>query len=92
MGWLPLGIGAVGAGLVAQRLGVPAAWLVGPMLVAIILGLARPEGRPEVPAWTRRASQAVVGLVLASTFQPSVLPLIAGEWFAVGLAVGTPYC
>lgn len=89
MRWLPLGLGAVGAGLVAQRLGVPAAWLVGPMLVAIVLGLARPECRPEVPGWTRRASQAVVGVVLASTFQPSVLPLIAREWFAVGFAVGS---
>jgi membrane AbrB-like protein len=59
------------------------------MLVAILLGLARPEVRPEVPGWTRRASQAVVGIVLASTFQPEILPLVAREWFAVGLTVGS---
>lgn len=87
--WLRLGIGAAIVGLAAQSLSIPAAWLVGPMLVAILLGLARPEGRPELPGWTRRSSQAIVGVVLASTFQPSVLPLIAKEWFAVALAVGS---
>ncbi|WP_166396169.1 AbrB family transcriptional regulator [Rubrobacter marinus] len=86
---LPLAVGAAGAGLVAQGLSVPAAWLVGPMLVAILLALARPEARPRIPGWTRRASQAVVGIVIASTFQPAVLPLVAREWFAVGLAVGS---
>lgn len=81
-------IGAALAGLVAQGVGLPAPWLVGPMLVAVIFALARPEGRPNVPRWARRASLGIVGGVLAATFRPSVLPLIAREWLPVSLVVG----
>lgn len=59
------------------------------MFVAVLLALARPEQQPELPGWTRRAAQAVVGGVLAATFQPSVVPLIAREWFPVSLCVGS---
>ena len=85
---MSLGFGALVAGFVAQRAGLPAAWLVGPMLVAVGFALVRPEGRPSVPRWARRASLGVVGGVLAAAFEPSVLPLIVREWLAVGLAVG----
>lgn len=84
-----MGIGAVITGLAAQSAGVPAAWLVGPMVVAVILALTWPQRRPEVPRWTRRVAQAIVGGVLAAAFQPSVLPLIAREWLPVALAVGS---
>lgn len=69
-------------------MGLPAAWLVGPMLVAVIFALVRPEQDLSVPLWARRASMGIVGGVLAATFRPSVLPLIAKEWAPVGLAVG----
>jgi uncharacterized protein len=57
------------------------------MLVAVALALAWPE-RPTVPPWTRRASLAVVGGVLAGAFRPSVFPLIAANLFPVVLVVG----
>jgi membrane AbrB-like protein len=41
-----------------------------------------------VPRWGRVASLAVVGGVLAATFRPSVLPLLASNWLSVGLVVG----
>jgi uncharacterized protein len=75
------------AGLLAQGAGVPAAWLVGPMVVAVALALAWPE-RPTVPRGARLASLAVVGGVLAAAFRPSVLPLIAANWVPVCLVVG----
>jgi membrane AbrB-like protein len=81
-----LGVSSVLAGLLAQSLGVPAAWLVGPMLVAVALAVAWPE-RPMVPRWGRLASLAVVGGVLAAAFRPSVLPLIARHWLPVCLVV-----
>jgi membrane AbrB-like protein len=81
-------VGAALAGLVAQSAGLPAPWLVGPMLVAVIFALARPEGHPSVPRWARQVSLGIVGGVLAATFRPSVLPLIAREWLPVSLAVG----
>ena len=86
VGWIVLGVSSVLTGLIAQTIGLPAAWLVGPMLVAVALALAWP-GRPMVPRWGRLASLAVVGGVLAGAFRPSVLPLIARHWLPVCLVV-----
>lgn len=85
-GWIVLGVGSSLAGLIAQRAGLPAGWLVGPMLVALATALAW-EKHPSVPRWGRTLSLAVVGGVLASAFRPSVLPLIARHWLPVALAV-----
>jgi membrane AbrB-like protein len=87
LGWIILGAGSALAALLAQAAGVPAAWLVGPMIVAIAWALARPE-HSAVPRWGRVASLAVVGGVLGGTFRPSVLPLLARNWLAVSLVVG----
>ena len=87
VGWMVLGVGSSLAGLSAQGLGLPAGWLVGPMLVALALALAWKE-HPTVPRWGRIASLAVVGGMLAATFRPSVLPLVAGYWLPVTLVVG----
>src|SRR5215210_2915316 len=85
-GWAVLGVGSLLAGLIAQRTGLPAGWLVGPMLVALVVALVW-EGHPAVPGLGRIASLAVVGGVLASAFQPSVLPLIFRHWLPVSLVV-----
>src|SRR5215217_3022236 len=85
-GWVALGVGSSLAGLVAQRTGLPAGWLVGPMLVALVVALVW-EGHPAVPRWGRTASLAVVGGVLASAFKPSVLPLIFRHWLPVTIVV-----
>jgi uncharacterized protein len=87
VGWVLVGAGAALAGLLAQGAGLPAGWLVGPMLVAVVSALAWP-GHPTVPRWGRLASLAVVGGVLGATFRPSVLPLIAANWLPVCLVVG----
>src|SRR5215213_2893818 len=87
IGWMVLGVVAALAGFFAQRMGLPAGWLVGPMLVALAFALAWKE-HPTVPRWGRIASLAVVGGMLAATFRPSVLPLVAGHWLPVTLVVG----
>jgi uncharacterized protein len=79
-------VGSSLAGLFAQGVGLPAGWLVGPMLVALALALVW-EKHPSVPRWGRIASLAVVGGVLASAFRPSVLPLIASHWLPVSLVI-----
>ena len=86
VGWIALGVGSSLAGLFAQGMGLPAGWLVGPMLVALTLALVW-EKHPSVPRWGRIVSLAVVGGVLASAFRPSVLPLIARHWLPVSLVV-----
>lgn len=87
VGWVVLGVGSLLAGLFAQSAGLPAGWLVGPMLVALALALVWKE-HPTVPRWGRIASLAVVGAMLAATFRPSVIPLVAGHWLPVILVVG----
>jgi uncharacterized protein len=57
------------------------------MVVAVAWALAWPE-HPRVPRWARTASLAVVGGVLAATFTPSVLPLLASNLLPVILMVG----
>jgi membrane AbrB-like protein len=86
LGWMVLGAGSLLAGLFAQVVGLPAGWLVGPMIVALTLALVW-EKHPTVPRWGRIASLAVVGGVLASAFRPSVLPLISRHWLPVSLVV-----
>ncbi len=86
LGWITLGAGSVLAGLLAQVTGVPAAWLVGPMLVAVAAALAWPQ-RLMMPRWGRIGALAVVGGVLAASFRPSVLPLLASNWLPVTLVV-----
>src|SRR5919107_154174 len=85
--WTGLALISVLTGLSAQGLQVPAAWLVGPMLVGILTSLAWPE-HPRVSRGGRIVALAVVGGVLASTFTPSVVPLIAANWIPVCLVVG----
>jgi uncharacterized protein len=85
-GWAVLGVAAALAGFLAQGVGLPAGWLVGPMLVALAFTLAWKE-HPTVPRWGRIASLAVVGGMLAATFRPSVFPLLASHWLPVGLVV-----
>ena len=86
VGWMVLLVGSLLAGLFAQSAGLPAGWLVGPILVALALALVWKE-HPTVPHWGRVASLAVVGGMLAATFRPSVLPLVAGHWLPVSLVV-----
>jgi len=86
LGWILLGISSVLMGLLAQYMGMPAGWLVGPMLVAVALALVWPAS-PTVPRWGRVASMSVIGSMLAATFSPSVFPLIAANWLPVLLVV-----
>ena len=85
-GWLALGAGSAPAGYLAQRAGLPAGWLVGPMLVALVVALLW-EKHPAVPRWGRVASLAVVGGVLASNFRPSVVPLISRHLLPVAIVI-----
>ena len=87
LGVLFVGLGSLVAGALAQLAGLPAAWLVAPMLVAILVALAMPHACPEVPVWARLTAQAVVGCVLASSFVPAIVGAVVSEWPAVALAL-----
>lgn len=57
------------------------------MFVAVIVALTMSRNRPEVPVWARLAAQAVVGCVLAASFVPAIVAVVASEWLAVALAL-----
>lgn len=82
-----LGAGAVSAGLLVQRIGIPAAWLIGPMVAAIVYTLMRREPPQNLPLLFHNAALAVIGTVLATSFRPSTLSSIVANWPSVLLVV-----
>ncbi|RPI80010.1 MAG: AbrB family transcriptional regulator [Desulfobacteraceae bacterium] len=80
--WLGLGATAVLAGLAAQRIGLPGGWLIGPLIVALLIGLFRSK-RPQMPQPLLFSAQAVIGIILSGTFRPEILPGVLGHWFSI---------
>jgi membrane AbrB-like protein len=79
--------GAAGA-LVLRQLGVPAPWLIAPLVVAIaasVTGLV--ELRVPHPAFV--AAQATIGTLIAQTFTPPVVGSIARSWVVMILVVAS---
>jgi uncharacterized protein len=75
------------AGFSAAALHVPAAWMVGPMVAAVVLALCL-SSPLRVPGGVFVAAQSVVGDVIASTFRASDLDVMAKHWLAVVLVGG----
>jgi len=74
------------AGYAGDRAGVPVAWLVGPMIAAVILSLA---GAPPVPSTARLfpVVQAVIGATLSASFTVDSLAPLAEHWLPISVAV-----
>jgi uncharacterized protein len=86
--WVALAAAAVVAGRLAQSINLPGGWVIGPLLAGIGFGLARPT-HPRMPPRCLMTAQAVIGMVLAGTFRPEAVPLVAAHWFPVLLTVVT---
>jgi uncharacterized protein len=63
---LGLGIGAAG-GFAAEALGVPLAWMLGPLFLCMAAALARVP--LDVPMWMRTNFLFLIGLFLGESFQ-----------------------
>ncbi len=85
--WLTLLVlsGVLAAGL--EWAAFPAALLLGPMIAAIMLGVGGTEIR--APRWSFAAAQALIGLMIARSFTPSILASIAQGWLMLLLVVST---
>jgi membrane AbrB-like protein len=84
--WCALIAVACGTAALLTHGGIPAAWLIGPLLVGIgagVTGLAE----VRVPRGFFVASQATIGCLIAMTFTPPVIASIAHEWWVVLLVV-----
>jgi len=57
---------------------VPAAFLLGAMLTAIVVALL--EGTPRPPALLYTGAQGIVGCLVASSFTPEILQVLQRDW------------
>lgn len=57
---------------------VPAAFLLGSMLTAIVVALL--EGTPRPPALLATSAQGIVGCLVASSFTPEILQVLRHDW------------
>lgn len=74
------------AGFVGDQIGVPVAWLVGPMIAAVIVSLA---GAPPEPSTARLfpVVQAIIGATLSASFTLHSLKPLAEHWLPISIAV-----
>jgi uncharacterized protein len=86
--WTALIVAGAAAAAALQRLAVPAPWLIGPVVVAIV---AASSGLVElrVPHGAFAAAQAAIGMLIAQTFTPPVVASIARSWAVMALVVAT---
>ncbi len=84
--WILIGTGSVLAGLLVDWVGLPAAWLVGPLLLTLLVTLFRPV-REVVPVSAYIGAQAVIGMALSASFEPSAVTVLADFWLVVPATV-----
>jgi uncharacterized protein len=85
MRWAGLAAASVACGFLAQWVHVPAAWLIGPMIVAIVaaisgIGLG-------LPRWSLAAPQGVIGVTIAQAFTLPVIGEVIHEWVPILIVV-----
>lgn len=85
MKWAALGAASVGFGFFAQWVHVPAAWLIGPMIVAIVAALFGIGLR--LPRWSLAAPQGVIGVTIAQAFTLPVIGEVSHEWLPILIVV-----
>lgn len=86
MAWVAIVAVAVVLGAVFQRIGLPAPWLLGPMLTGVAFGCS-PMQTPRVPRRLFVAAQTIVGIVLAGAVRPTFVAVIATHWWLMLLVV-----
>ncbi|NKB22037.1 MAG: AbrB family transcriptional regulator [Alphaproteobacteria bacterium] len=85
--WIALIAASVVVSLLLQLTGFPASFLIGPMLTGMVFsvrGAKLSVARPYL-----LASQSVVGVLVASALDPSILGTISNDWAAILLVVAT---
>ncbi|MBA2277134.1 MAG: AbrB family transcriptional regulator, partial [Chloroflexia bacterium] len=71
----------------ASWIGLPVAWLVGPMLASVLLSLRGLPPGPHPPL-VFAGVQAVIGVTLSASFTIDALAPIADHWLAISLSTG----
>ena len=89
VGWRWLALLAVSLPLTAllEWATLPAALLLGPMIVAIAFGVSGAEMR--LPSWIFTSAQALIGCLVAEALTPAILASVVQNWPTMLLVVAT---
>ena len=85
MRWAVLALASIACGSLAQWLHVPAAWLIGPLIVAIIGAIGGIDLR--LPRWSLTIPQGVIGVTIAQVFSLPVLAEVGHQWIPILIVV-----
>lgn len=85
--WAALAGLSLVSGWLLERAAVPAALLLGPMVVAIVFGVGGARLRP--PPWSFTASQGIVGCLVARSITSAILVSLTRDWPEMLLVVAT---
>ena len=86
--WTALIAASAAGAVVLRQLGVPAPWLIAPLVVAIVAAVTGLVAS-HVPRPLFVAAQATIGTLIAQTFTPPVVVSIAHSWFVMILVVAS---
>ncbi|WP_369791019.1 AbrB family transcriptional regulator [Rouxiella sp. WC2420] len=79
--WCSLVVASLILGFIFQYFNVPAALLLGPMIVGVVMGLFGATVR--IPGVFFKIAQGVIGCMIAQALSPSILPPLLHDWFLV---------
>jgi membrane AbrB-like protein len=79
--WCFLIVASLILGFIFQYFNVPAALLLGPMIVGVVMGLFGATVR--IPPLCFKIAQGVIGCMIAQALSPSILPPLLHDWFLV---------
>jgi membrane AbrB-like protein len=86
--WLLLAVSSAFLAFALTAIGMPAAFLLGPMLCGIVAGAL--GSRLEVPAFPWLAAQAMLGVLVAASLSPSLLGSFLSHWMLfLGVVIAT---
>ena len=86
--WVGLVAAAAAGALVLGRLGVPAPWLIAPLVVAIVAAVGGLVAL-RMPHGAFLAAQAAIGMLVAQMFTPPVVASVARSWAAIAVVVAS---
>ena len=85
MKWALLAVASIAFGALVQWLHVPAAWLIAPMIVAIVAAVQGIGIR--LPRWSLAVPQGVIGVTIAQAFTTPVIGEVLHEWVPILIVV-----
>jgi uncharacterized protein len=85
MKWAVLGVASIVLSALLQRAHVPAAWLIGPMVVAISMAIRGFAGR--IPRAGFTIAQALIAVAVSQTITTPIVAEIATQWAPIVAAV-----